>query len=235
MRIIEDIVSQGHGKCDPSYLFVHSTANPGATAKNHRDLYANPSWKYAVQYVCDWTGDVYHCVPDDRLCYAVGNGNRYGVSLEICEGTNEGEFKGSWDTAVDFCAHYLAKRGWGIDRILSHDDCRKRWGGTDHTDPIPYFKRYGRTWEQFVAAVAARMGVQGSEGDDMGMQCIYQPNGENRMVYYDGTRNHPLEHPDEVTVIQDVYKRCTGRDIPVFELGTQNAPWAARFMEATER
>ncbi len=236
MRVIEDIVNQGHGACNPSYLFVHSTANPGASARNHRDLYSG-GYEYAVQYVGDWTGDVYHCVPDDRLCWAVGNGNRFGVSLEICEGTTRGQFEATWRMGVEFCAWYLDKRGWGIERMLSHDQCRKRWGGTDHTDPLPYFRKWGRTWEQFVDAVYAEMngaGVgDGTEEDDM--HCIYQPNGEGRLVYYDGVRNHPLAHPDEVTVIQDVYKRCTGRDIPMFALGTQGAPWATRFTDATER
>ena len=156
-NVIEDIVSQGHGHLEPSYLFVHSTANPGATAENHRNAAANGNWKYVTQYVCDWTGTVYHLMPDDRLAWAVGNGNRYGVNLEICEGRNEVEFVGSWDTAVEFCAWYLTSRGWGIDRMMSHDECRIRWGGTDHTDPNPYFKRFGRSWEQFVAEVKATM------------------------------------------------------------------------------
>lgn len=157
MEIIEDIVDNGHGFLNPSYLFVHSTANPGATAKNHRDLYASGDWKYSVQYVCDWTNVVYHCMPDDRLAYAVGNGNKYGVNLEICEGRNQAEFNGSWNTAVEFCAYYLNKRDWNIDHMMSHDECTKKWGGSDHTDPIPYFRKYGKTWQQFKDAVAAKM------------------------------------------------------------------------------
>lgn len=157
MRVIEDIVNQGHGPLDPSYLFVHSTANPGATAKNHRDFYADGDWDFAVQYVCDWTGAVYHCVPDDRLAWAVGSGNKYGVNLEICEGETRQQFDGSWQTAVEFCAWYLDKRGWPLDRMLSHDECRLKWGGTSHTDPIPYFRKWGRTWDDFKQAVRAAM------------------------------------------------------------------------------
>lgn len=235
MRIIEDIVNNGHGSLSPTYLFVHSTANPGATARDHRDYYASGRTQYVVQYVCDWTGDVYHTMSDDRLAWGVGNGNRYGVNLEICEGRNEQEFLGSWDTAVDFCAYYLDKRGWGIERMMSHDDARRRWGGTDHTDPIPYFRKYGRTWQQFVDAVKAKMGAYMDYDEEDQMQFIYQPNGENRLVYYDGTRNHLLTHPDEVTVIQDCFKKCTGKDLPMFQLGSPEAPWATRFLQATDR
>lgn len=157
MRVIEDIIDEGHGYITPTYLFVHSTANPGATAKNHRDAGRNGNWKYVTQYVCDWTGDVYHLMRDDKKAYAVGNGNAYGVNLEICEGTNQAQFDGSWNTAVEFCAWYLNKRGWGIDRLMSHNEARLKWGGTDHTDPDPYFKRYGRTWQQFKDDVARKM------------------------------------------------------------------------------
>lgn len=156
MNIIESIVSDGHGTCDPTYLAIHSTANPGASAKNHRDLYAS-GYEYAVQYVGDWTGDVYHCMNDDRLAWAVGNGNKYCVNLEICEGTTQEQFNQTWTMGVEFAAWYLKKRGWTIDNIISHNEARVKWGGTDHTDPDPYFQKWGKTWEQFKADVQAKI------------------------------------------------------------------------------
>lgn len=167
MRVIESIVNQGHGSCNPTYLFVHSTANLGAPAINHKNLYSR-GYQYAVQYICDWTGDVYHCVPDDRLAWGVGNGNRYGVNLEICEGKTQDQFNKSWNTAVEFCAYYLKKRGWGIDRMMSHDECRIKWGGTDHTDPLPYFKKWGKTWADFKNAVSSKMKSAGWVKDSKG-------------------------------------------------------------------
>lgn len=156
MRIIEKVNNQGHGACSPSYLFIHETANPGASAFNHSELYGR-GWKFAVQYVCDWTGDVYHCVPDNRLAYGVGNGNRYGVNLEICHATNAADFKKVWDTAIEFTAWYLKTRGWSINNLMSHDECRIKWGGTDHTDPVDYFKKYGKTFQDFKNEVKAKM------------------------------------------------------------------------------
>lgn len=67
------------------------------------------------------------------------------------------------------------------------------------------------------------------------MECIFQPNEESYLVYYDGGKTHPLSHPDEVTAINMVYKQCYGTDIPMFALGTKNAPWATRFMQAVAR
>lgn len=192
MILVEDIVDHGHGYLDASYLFVHETANPGATARNHRDLYSRGDWKYSVQYVCDWTGVVYHTMPDDCLAWAVGNGNRYGVNLEICHATNEEDFRKAWDTATDFCAWYLKNRGWTIDRMMSHEDCRIRWGGTTHTDPIGYFRSHGRTWDDFRNDVYAKMNdVPVTKDGDEGMKEIRIPEGK-----YDVYRVYNAERGD---------------------------------------
>lgn len=156
MAIVERIVSNGHGSLDPSYLVIHETANPGATALNHVAYWSRDD-TYAVHYVGDWTGAVYHTVPDDRLCWHVGNGNAYTVGIELCHATNAEDFERVWRLGVAFAAGFLKSRGWGIDRLISHDDCRIRWGGTDHTDPLAYFRKYGRSWEQFKQEVAAEM------------------------------------------------------------------------------
>lgn len=156
MNIKENIVTNGHGSLNPSYFVIHETANPGATALNHVSYWKNNP-AYAVHYVGDWTGIVYHTVPDNRLCWQVGNGNAYVVGIELCHAKNSLEFQKVWDLGVEFAAYYLKKKGWGIDRLISHDDARRKWGGTDHTDPIGYFKKYGKTWDQFKAEVAKRL------------------------------------------------------------------------------
>lgn len=156
MRIIEDIISNGHGWLDASYIVIHETANPGATAKNHVDYW---SWNdtNAVHYVGDWTGDVYHCVPDDRLCWQVGNGNPYVIGIELCHAENQEDFERVWNVGVEWAAMMLDRYGWGIDRLISHNDCSEWWGGSDHTDPLSYFEDFGKSWSQFKEEVAERL------------------------------------------------------------------------------
>lgn len=159
MRIIEDIVSYGHGSLDPSYIVIHETANPGATARNHRDYWARDD-TYAVHYVGDWTGVIYHCVPDDCLCWQVGNGNPYVVGIELCHATNQADFNAVWNLGVEWAAMMLKRYGWGIDRLISHNDCTNWWGGSDHTDPIGYFDDFGKSWSQFKSEVQAKMNTK---------------------------------------------------------------------------
>lgn len=153
----ETICNYGHGYNSAQYLTVHETANPGASAYNHYSLYSR-GYAYAVQYVMDLDGStVYHCMEDNRKAWAVGNGNSRCVNIELCHATNRADFNKQWDEAVKWCGDYLNKRGWGIDRLISHNDARQRWGGTDHTDPLSYFSSYGKSWVQFRAEVAAYM------------------------------------------------------------------------------
>lgn len=157
MKIIENIVNNGHGALNPQYLFIHETANPGATALNHVNYWRN-NGAYAVHYVCDWTGNVYHCVPDNRECWQVGNGNGYGVGIEICHAKNQADFNSAYETAVEFAAYYLKKKGWNTSHLMSHHQATQRWGGSTHTDPDSYFAQFGKSWSQFVSDVNARMG-----------------------------------------------------------------------------
>lgn len=153
-----NVVAWGHGYNAAQYLVVHETANPGAPAHNHV-LYWSNNPDYAVHYVMELDGSVvYNTVPDDRLAWHVGNGNRQTVGIELAHATSRAQFESQWAEAVRWCGDFLAGRGWGVERLLSHDECRVIWGGTDHTDPTGYFASYGRSWAQFESDVAAYLG-----------------------------------------------------------------------------
>lgn len=155
----EQIVSAGHGRISPGYLVVHETANPGASAANHVAYWRNnqPSVEMA-HYVMELDGSVvYHTQRDDTKAYHVGRGNAYTVGIELAHATNADDAGKQFDEAAKWCADYLKARDWGIDRLLSHNDCRFKWGGTDHTDPTGYFKQYGRDWDMFKRRVLSYM------------------------------------------------------------------------------
>jgi len=61
------------------------------------------------------------------------------------------------------------------------------------------------------------------------MEFLIQPDGQPRMDYVCGDAIHPLHHPDEMTAIQQVYRKCYGEDIPCFAYGSPEAPWATRW------
>lgn len=160
MAIIEErIVANGHGGLDPFLFCVHTTGNVGATAENHASLWGRQP-DYAVHLVSDW-GTCLHTVPYDRLCWQVGNANGYVEGIEICEADNEQDFKAGIDIAAQAVAERLKAHGWGTDKLVTHAWCAQTYGGSDHTDPYPYFDRWGYTWDEFVKLVDAKLNGSG--------------------------------------------------------------------------
>ena len=148
VAIKREIVNPGHGYLAPFLLAVHSTANPGATARNHRDLWSR-GYDYAVHLTSDWT-EAIQCVEYDRLCWQVGNGNSTCIGIEICEATNAADFQRGFEIAAQVCAQVLIQRGWNTSVMHPHLWFSQNYGGSDHVDPFPYFARFGRTWDDFV-------------------------------------------------------------------------------------
>lgn len=175
MDIQEKICSTGHGALSPIYLVVHSTADPGADAHTLWRYWSSGRTQYQVHYTCDWKGVCYHCMPDSAKAWHCGNGNGVSIGIEVCEVSDPGDFEDSWRYAVDSVATILKKHGWGVDRIKSHDWMSRNYGGSDHTDPIPYFNRYGRSWDEFVSDVREEMsGKKPDEKKEFKMaECIF--------------------------------------------------------------
>ncbi len=150
--IREDIVSDGHGWLGaPKYIVIHETANPGATAQNHRDYWSRDD-TYAVHAVCDWR-EIIHTVPYNRICWHVGNANDFTIGIEICHAQSAADFRKAWDNAVYWTKKMMAEFGLPASKVVSHDYCSRTWGGSDHTDPIGYFKKFGKSWDDFIAAI----------------------------------------------------------------------------------
>lgn len=155
---VDRYVSTGHGYLNASYLVVHETANPGASAYNHTLLWSRDG-TYAVHHVMELDGStVYNTVAENRLCWHVGNGNGYTIGIELAHATNASDFAKQWGEAVKWTGDELRARGWDTSRLLSHYEAAQRWGGSDHTDPNGYFRQYGKTWAEFKQAVAAYLG-----------------------------------------------------------------------------
>lgn len=160
------IVAPGHGgfvKPNPIYFAVHSTANPGIPAINHVNYWSRPAsqqggQEFAVHLVSDWK-EAYQCVEFDRMCWQVGNGNKTCIGLEICEATNRTDFEKGLSIARDVILQTLSRFGWGVDRVRSHKWFTENYGGSDHIDPIPYFARWGWSWDKFIEYL--------KDGDDM--------------------------------------------------------------------
>lgn len=76
----------------------------------------------------------------------------------------------------------------------------------------------------------------GKKKGETTMVCFYRitDKDKNKVYYFDGEKVHPLNHPDERKVLNDIYKANNGKDIPEF-FWTSKAPWYTRLKQAIGR
>ncbi len=126
------------------YVVIHNTGNfvPTATALAHHNyiqsLTNNPARQVSWHYTVD-DKEIYHHVPDNENAWhasdgSYGEGNFYGIGIEICvngfPGKYEGaeyeawlpQFKKALDNAAWLTAKLIKEHGISIENVLQHND-----------------------------------------------------------------------------------------------------------------
>ena len=186
------------------------------------------------------SGAVHQYVSESDTAWADGNGvygNAASISIE-----HEGGIEGAVNTdqcvaaSARLCADIARRQGWS--RLVHGDNVMLHRELPPHTHPAcPDRCPNPLRWEEIIEK-ANRILETGSPDYDKGdtmVNAIIQPNDESRLIYWDGCNIHPLAHPDEATAIQMAYKQATGKDIPIFKLGSRKGPWATRLIQAMKR
>lgn len=110
----------------PEFIIIHNTANDASAISE-------------ISYMIGNNNKVsFHCAIDDyRIVQGVpfnrntwnatdggnGQGNRKGISLEICYSKSGGErFEEAERLAAEYTAYLLKQYGWGIDKVKKHAD-----------------------------------------------------------------------------------------------------------------
>lgn len=147
------------------FLVVHSTANPGASDENHFSWLNRQRRHGWAHYYLDHDS-ISQVVPEGFIAPAQGSTmNQKAISMEICEPPTNLPwaeqvrlFTLTWEKATWLAADILFRKEWAIDRVLSHNQVSKMYPKeTDHTDPIGFFARYGKTWDDFLKDVEAEL------------------------------------------------------------------------------
>ena len=141
----------------PVGIVLHETATPGATAQNEF-LYFNGGDRSASAHgFVDWNGYI-QTIPYDEVAWHAGYiANHKYIGIEMCHATNKADFDKVWDNTVEIVVDLINKCGFSINELTTHNEVSLRWRETDHTDPIGYFKKFGKTFEDFKNDVIAHM------------------------------------------------------------------------------
>lgn len=106
-------------------ITIHNTGNEKSNARNERGwLTNNFNTRTASFHLVVDESEVIECIPVNEVAWHAGNaqGNRTSIGIEVCE---SGDQKKTWVNAVRLTAKLLQERGWGVDRVRTHQS----WSG----------------------------------------------------------------------------------------------------------
>lgn len=144
-------------------VVMHYTANDRSNADGEAS-YASRNWPNAFPHEFIDPNEIIQIANYQYGAYGAGQfANQRFVHLELCVAKTQAEFDQSFDMWCERAAEYLAARKLGVSpaqpddsgTLWSHAEVSKYLGGTDHTDPIEYLKRWGKTWQDVIDRVTA--------------------------------------------------------------------------------
>ena len=111
---------------NPEFIIVHNTANDASAMAEISYMIGNNN-KISFHCAVDNTRIV-QGIPFNRNSWNAGDGkngdgNRKGISIEICYSKSGGEdFEDAEKLAAEYIAYLLKQYNWGIDRVKKHQD-----------------------------------------------------------------------------------------------------------------
>ncbi len=129
-------------------IFVHYTANPGTTAVQNRNYFANLAktgeTSASAHFIIGYEGEILQCVPLWEIAYAVKGRNYDSVSIECCYMEENGKFtEATYQSLIRLTAWLLGKHKLNEEDVLRHYD----EGGKNCPK---YYVEHEEAWDQLV-------------------------------------------------------------------------------------
>ena len=131
-------------------IVIHYVGNPGTTAQQNRDYYANPSSEVSSHFVIGLKGEIIQCIPLHEKSSASNHRNKDTISIEVCHPDESGKF-------TDAAYQSLVKLTVWLCEICDLDsgDVIRHYDITGKQCPL-YFVTHEDAWEQFKQEIKAK-------------------------------------------------------------------------------
>ena len=131
-------------------IVIHYVGNPGSTAQQNRDYYANPSSEVSSHFVIGLKGEIIQCIPLHEKSSASNHRNKDTISIEVCHPDESGKF-------TDASYQSLVKLTVWLCEICDLDsgDVIRHYDITGKQCPL-YFVTHEDAWEQFKQEIKAK-------------------------------------------------------------------------------
>ncbi|MCD2492480.1 amidase [Lacrimispora sp. NSJ-141] len=172
--IKNDCYKEGTPLSGVSFLIVHSPAVYPVIIRAQSGAgggwfkrWNKPGVEKLVHGFIDDTG-IYEFAPPTMSCWHIGNGwgNTHCIGYELCELQTAAEFKKVWDNAVVHYAELCKRFGLTSDKVIGHCEAHDKGIASNHSDPEPYFRRFGKSMSDFRAEIKEIMSGGESSSPD---------------------------------------------------------------------
>ena len=221
---------------NPVGIFIHNGADgQNATSEYYKNYLqrANLENGFAHYYVC--SDGILQAEDDSNCAWHCGdlNGNLNFLGIEVCQSMGDlNVFKANEEKALQLAAQKCKQYGItpSASTIMLHQEvfataCPHR--------SVEIHSGAAQTKAYFINRIKEFMnGNQSTTTDQEGeetMQCMFTVEGKGCVYWmHDGVVT-PLEHPDEMKILQEIYKANYGHDMPTYKW-SPNGPWYVRLM-----
>lgn len=154
-------------------VVIHYTASPNDTAQTEAD-HEKKHWQNAfVHEFIDANEIIQVANPDYKSWGAGERANDRFIHLELCDADNQSNFNISFEKIILRAAEYLYINNLGVTpakadgtgTLWGHMDVSKYLGFTNHTDPVAYLAKWGKTWDDVISSVSEKYNALASGKD----------------------------------------------------------------------
>lgn len=136
-------------------IVIHYVGNPGTTAAQNRNWYANPESEVSSHFLVGLEGEVLLCVPLSEVSSASNHRNGDTISIEVCHPDESGKFTDvTYDALVKLTAWLLETCHMDADTVIRHYDITGK-------DCPRYFVHNEESWQEFREDAARAVGGKG--------------------------------------------------------------------------
>lgn len=128
-------------------IVIHYVGNPGTSAQNNRDWFANPESNVSAHFVVGLEGEVIQCLPLEEISSASNHRNPDTISIEVCHPDETGKFTDeTYAALVRLTAWLCDSAGLPRENVIRHYDV------TGKNCP-KYFVENEEAWLEFLEDV----------------------------------------------------------------------------------
>lgn len=143
---------------------VHETATPGASDEAEFNYFNSANRGASAHAFVDYDSITQTIPWNERAGHAGPTANRNYIGIELCHYDDAARFDEVWKRAVWLFAwvHINVIKQTTINKntLMSHAEVTSKWRESTHTDPVAYFKKFGRTVDMFRQEVQKEINSQ---------------------------------------------------------------------------